>query len=908
MQNKLKGFSRYLSQNKVFLGVFLSALVLILPSGAHAGIRAWAADLAQGLFAWGLGLGIGVVYFFTELAGGLLAWIISPGAISFSYTNPSGPNANPIIEAGLEVTKGFANIFLVLVLLYIAIATILKIKEYEAQKLLPIFVLVALLVNFAPVVTGVVVDASNIVMGFFVNSLEPDQFTDVLNTKVQGLKRAVVDAGFTMDEMQGPINQLIVVGIIMFILTLIFILFFFLFLGRYIAIWMLTIMSPLAFVAFILPKTRKYFIDWWQQLINWSFIGAIGGFFIYLSLSILLKLENDPGTISTGGSLVAQESAILDNILPLLVPIVFLVAGFIYSLKGSAAGSSILIKAAQWTNKKYASPYKGAAKRAWAAMNLGERKWLPRTISGKEREQYGKHIAQKGAVRRVASTVFKTKEERENTIPQRRWYNHKKWVGWTNPNRYLRTATPRDAATKIGQKLDKVPVVRAFKPKWMEEIYHYDAFKQAEEAKGPSPTVASNLRNGKLIGAKAVKAIYDLLNSREDSNDIIMEAAGTFKTYRDKNGKPQKYLDEKGNLSKEKEEILLNDKRFTHNKRWLAHREFGLQTGEWDKILRTDPRLAKIGQASPEDGDRAMAKIMTEIKPASYGKWEQEVPTNLAIAEQGMFLKGNPYYRRMVENIKGGEIVIPHAHNLAYSKWIDEENERRLQEKETELDPNTLEAQNAYEEYGKRKYGVEKMGLKGAVDENRLRSILTYGKWEGSDEARLVHYIHPDDRNKTPGRMPAGEALDIDVDVDVTPQTPTEGGPQPGAGEELTSGGIIVPKGTTTEMVRDRKEKAETGRQQQKEAQERQEYNTATTEQKITIINNTRREVGEKKLSNKEKRWMRKLIDNKFDDRKFDAAELIQMSKEELERNFKEIREKENNEKRYNRQQGKKTR
>ena len=64
---------------------------------------------------------------------------------------------------------------LVLILIYIALATILRLAGYETKKLLVTFVIVALLVNFAPVICGLVVDASNIVMNYFVKDLSGGQ-------------------------------------------------------------------------------------------------------------------------------------------------------------------------------------------------------------------------------------------------------------------------------------------------------------------------------------------------------------------------------------------------------------------------------------------------------------------------------------------------------------------------------------------------------------------------------------------------------------------------------------------------------------------------------------------------------------------------------------------------------------
>jgi len=94
---------------------------------------------------------------FAALTGIILDISISPSLISLSYTNPAN---NPIIKQGLMVTQSFVNMLLVLGLIYIALCITLKMRETQAKKMLAKLIIVALLVNFAPVLCGLVVDAS----------------------------------------------------------------------------------------------------------------------------------------------------------------------------------------------------------------------------------------------------------------------------------------------------------------------------------------------------------------------------------------------------------------------------------------------------------------------------------------------------------------------------------------------------------------------------------------------------------------------------------------------------------------------------------------------------------------------------------------------------------------------------
>jgi len=75
-------------------------------------------------------------------------------------------------------------------------------------------------------------------------------------------------------------------------------------------------------------------------MIEWSFIGAISAFFLYLS-SHMLKLANDGGLV---GSLdVEFGEGMLNQIMPFGIVIIFLYFGFFVSLKSSAMGASTII-------------------------------------------------------------------------------------------------------------------------------------------------------------------------------------------------------------------------------------------------------------------------------------------------------------------------------------------------------------------------------------------------------------------------------------------------------------------------------------------------------------------------------------------------------------------------------------
>lgn len=367
----------------VFFFVFLG-LVYPRISSASAVLN-WAKKIAVWPFYYIVYAIVYVAIWITGLCGSLLNWVLSPDFIKLSYTNPGGPNPNPVIETGLKVTQGFANMFLVLILVYIAIAVILRLRDYEAKKLLPIFIVVALLVNFSPVICGLIVDASNIIMNFFIQDLGVDVFSETMGTRVEKMK---IEFSDDLTPETSPLAQLAQLAILvpfLLVLSFILLLFTFIFMLRYLAIWLLVILSPIAFISYILPITRKYFEQWWRQFINWCFVGVTCGFFLYLAIFLVMNLDKG-GVIDVPTTPKGEPG--FNEILPYFVAVVFLGMGIVFGLATSAMGASTVMGIAKTKGR---GVVRGAGRGAkWVGGRIKERGIRPLTERMRLKEAAGK--------------------------------------------------------------------------------------------------------------------------------------------------------------------------------------------------------------------------------------------------------------------------------------------------------------------------------------------------------------------------------------------------------------------------------------------------------------------------------------------------------------------------------------
>lgn len=259
----------------------------------------------------------------------VLDWVTSPDFISVSFTGTD----NPVVQQGWKMVRDFTYMFIVLSFVIVALATILGIKEYQAQKLLPVLIGVTLLINFTPVICGFIIDISNVAMNYFLSGA-------TLDKGIQETIKHQTDDIWHNEEID--IMDKLATGIIYPFFNIgaaiIFFLFSALFFFRYIALWILIIMSPIVFFCYAIPITRSAWSMWWNQFFQWCIIGVPAAFFIYLSNFLMEKVSD--------GTLTSSPTGELNNfgkLFTYIVPLAFLVIGFFASLKTGAIGADKII-------------------------------------------------------------------------------------------------------------------------------------------------------------------------------------------------------------------------------------------------------------------------------------------------------------------------------------------------------------------------------------------------------------------------------------------------------------------------------------------------------------------------------------------------------------------------------------
>ena len=278
-----------------------------------------------------------------SLAVGSLNNVISTGYISLSYTNPA---TNPFLGIGWELTRGLTNIIFVLALLAIGLGTALKINDYQAKKALPLLIIIALLINFTPVILGLIVDASNILMNYFLSSgFQGGSVWVSQSSALWNMWKPTGEGLFNPAVQMNKFMALLVITFFNVIAMFIFFIFTTIFLMRYVIIWLLVILSPIAFACYILPATRSFFKQWWTQFLQWTFVGVTAGFFLYLANQLMKLVLVDKAIVFTAQG--GEGLGLLNSILPWGVIIIFLFLGLQAAMSSSAQGANIAVNAAK---------------------------------------------------------------------------------------------------------------------------------------------------------------------------------------------------------------------------------------------------------------------------------------------------------------------------------------------------------------------------------------------------------------------------------------------------------------------------------------------------------------------------------------------------------------------------------
>jgi len=281
------------------------------------------------------------------------------------------------IKAGWVIFRDVANITLIFVMLYLAISIIVGLGG-DSKKAVGRVIIVAILINFSFFITSLVIDTSNILAIQFSEKITAENTTigtDRTEKKygeifLQTFKIGVIfDAGgsggqdlfdnaqaFAKDAQRSKTASIFnFVGGSILLITAIFV-----FLAaavllfvRFIALAFLLLLSPLAFVASVLPKTQQYFKKWTNKLLSEAFYAPAFFMFLWFSITFITSEgfktavgDKQKSIFNTGSSSdEATLATVISVAIAFILGIGFLVGSIIAGKMLGATGASTAVSA-----------------------------------------------------------------------------------------------------------------------------------------------------------------------------------------------------------------------------------------------------------------------------------------------------------------------------------------------------------------------------------------------------------------------------------------------------------------------------------------------------------------------------------------------------------------------------------
>lgn len=199
----------------------------------------------------------------------------------------------PPVVIGWLMVRDVANMFFVVALLVIAFGTILGLEQYEWKKTLMKLILAAIFINFSKLILQLVIDVAHVFTTTFLNAIVATaggnlismfHLDQVLNlTPRSGPGSVVQGEDLRLDLLAGgfmavifSIMALVIIGAYLAVMLI-----------RMVVLWVLIILSPLAFIAQVLPNTKSYAEEYWKEFTHHVIVAPVMVFFLWLTFATL---------------------------------------------------------------------------------------------------------------------------------------------------------------------------------------------------------------------------------------------------------------------------------------------------------------------------------------------------------------------------------------------------------------------------------------------------------------------------------------------------------------------------------------------------------------------------------------------------------------------------------------------
>ncbi|MBD3311672.1 MAG: hypothetical protein GF349_04260 [Candidatus Magasanikbacteria bacterium] len=200
----------------------------------------------------------------------------------------------PAVILGWTMVRDVANMFFVVVLLVIAFGTILGIEQYEWKKTMVNFVLIAILINFSRLIAGIIIDAAHVFTMTFVNAISTTAGGNLINmfnlnavSQMSGQEFSYQSIS-AQEDIRFEIFGAAVAALTFSVLAMgSMVAYAIVMMARMVILWVLIILSPIAYITSILQPTKDYAKDYWREFTKYVIAAPMMVFFLWLAFATL---------------------------------------------------------------------------------------------------------------------------------------------------------------------------------------------------------------------------------------------------------------------------------------------------------------------------------------------------------------------------------------------------------------------------------------------------------------------------------------------------------------------------------------------------------------------------------------------------------------------------------------------
>lgn len=324
-----------------------------------------------------------------------------------------------VIYPGWEVVRNLSNIIFIVALIAIAIGTLLRIESYQFRPMLIQLILAALLVNFSLVIAQAILGVADTIQNQFLpNNVEVIRALAkdlMVSYRSSFLNDSVADTGYFAVTVKQLFYVALSIGsFLVFLAICVFLV------VRIVMLWILLMLSPLAYAAGVLPATAGVRSEWWGTFLKYAFFTPIMAFFLNMTAVISNAQQNNPvlqrilnDSTSLGGD--SKFAGFVVSVSSNILLLVFLIVALMVAEKAGIYGADAVTKIAKGG---MLAPFGGAKWLGEKGLGYAGRKWNDFTsnIRGHEEKISFKRAAAFAILNPVAAIkgYKKQSEERDH--------------------------------------------------------------------------------------------------------------------------------------------------------------------------------------------------------------------------------------------------------------------------------------------------------------------------------------------------------------------------------------------------------------------------------------------------------------------------------------------------------------